>query len=700
MGVISLQLMGILQSLELVALDEMFRLRPLEAVDDRIVIIGIDDTDIQQINTWPLPDAVMAEALATIRAAEPRAIGLDIYRELPVQPGHADLRRIFATTPNLIGIEKLADLHSRGIQPPPVLAEADQIGFNNVIIDGDNHVRRFLLFSDAEGVVQQSFVLRLALLYLEEEGITPEASDRNPEDLRLGRGVFPRLSPNDGGYVRADMGGYQVLANPRGPSGHFQRFSLQDLLAGRVPSELMRDRIVLIGSTADSLRDFFYTAYSRSTTGSSAQPVAGVELQANFISQVLAAALDGRPTLRILPMAWGWGWILLWASVGASLSWAVRSPTRTLIGVSIMGAMLFGSCYGLFLLGWWVPLVPPFLASMIAAVVITGYLAQLEEELKRSKDFLNSIIDTIPDPVFVKDQQHRWIVVNQAYCRLIGYALNDLLDKNEFDFFAPDQAAHFWHQDDLTFSSGRENEIEEEFKDAQGITYQIATKRSLHRDRAGNLFLVGVIRDITRRKQIEEALRQTTVELTRSNVELRQAKDRLSQMVYHDNLTGLPNRALLEDHLKQAIITAGVRQQIVAVFFLDLDGFKQVNDTHGHLVGNLLLQAVAQRLTQCLRSSDLVARLGGDEFVVLLPAIPGRQEAARVAEKILYSLSRQYQLEGNTILVTTSVGISLFPEAGQDMETLVDQADMAMYEAKRMGKNRFHFAQPTPDSVS
>jgi diguanylate cyclase (GGDEF)-like protein/PAS domain S-box-containing protein len=692
-GVIGLQLLGLLQSLELVALDEMFRLRPLEEVDNRILIVGIDDADIQHLNVWPLPDAIMAEALEIIRAAEPSAIGLDIYRELPVEPGHAELQRIFATTPNLLGIEKLADLDSRGIQPPETLARRDQIGFNNVVVDGDNQVRRMVLFGNDQGELKESFALKLALLYLAQDGITPEASVRNPEDMRLGLGTFPRLTPNDGGYVRADMGGYQVLANPRGPAGYFQRVSLLDVLEGRVPPEVMRGRVVLIGSTAESLRDFFYIAYSREV-GGSAQPVAGVELHANFISQILAAALDGRPNFQTMPAAWQWLWILLWASVGASLSWLVRLPSRTLVGTSIMGALLLGSCYGLFLAGWWVPLVPPFLALLIAAIVITGYLAQMEEELKRSKDFLNSIIDAIPDPIFVKDRQHRWIVLNQAYCRLIGYNADELVEKNEFDLLPPDQAAHFWHQDDLTFSTGRENEIEEDFQDAQGITYQIATKRSLHRDRAGNVFLVGIIRDITRRKQIEQALRQTTVELTRSNVELREARDRLSQMVYHDNLTGLPNRALLEDHLKQAIITAGVRQQVVAVFFLDLDGFKQVNDTYGHLVGNLLLQAVAQRLTQCLRSSDLVARLGGDEFVVLLPVVPGRQEAARVAEKILYSLSRQFQLEGNLISITTSIGISLYPEAGLEMEVLLEQADMAMYEAKRMGKNRFQFAQP------
>ncbi|NJM62408.1 MAG: diguanylate cyclase, partial [Oscillatoriales cyanobacterium RU_3_3] len=212
---------------------------------------------------------------------------------------------------------------------------------------------------------------------------------------------------------------------------------------------------------------------------------------------------------------------------------------------------------------------------------------------------------------------------------------------------------------------------------AHGVTHLIATKRSLHKDAAGNLFLVGVIRDITERKRLEEALKQKNAEL--------------SHQAYHDVLTGLPNRQMFYERLNQSLEKASVNDELVALLFLDLDGFKLINDTLGHTAGDLLLKAVADRLKKCLRGSDTISRLGGDEFTVILPGIPGKSDAAKVAEKIRDAIVQPFVLEENTVSITTSIGISFYPLDATKPDVLIKNADGAMYRAKEFGKNQYHF---------
>jgi diguanylate cyclase (GGDEF)-like protein/PAS domain S-box-containing protein len=692
--VLGIRFLGLLRMAELSAYDQLMRLRPVEPMDDRVVIVTIDDSDINTFERWPIADEHMAALIDLVASQEPRAIGLDIYRDLPVEPGHEQLLTVFGETPNLIGIEKLPDAYSIGVQPPPILMAQSQVGFNNIVTDGDGRVRRSLLYwwlEDSEGERQfrTSFALRLAKMYLAEEGITPQGS---PEGyLQLGPAVFRPLQPNDGGYIRANTGGYQVMVNFRAPQAGFTKISLTTVLAGGADPDLFRDRVVLIGSTANSLQDFVLTPHS--TSSSSAPRMAGVELHAHFISQILSAALTDRPLIVPWSEAMEGLWILSWALFGSTAAWVLRSPTRSVVIIAVATAGLTGVCYVALISGWWVPWVPPVLALMGSAAAITSYFAHLEGELQKSKEFLNSIINTIPDPIFVKDNRHRWIVLNQAYASFVGQPIEDLLEKSEQDVLSQAQADVFRQQDEQTLRTGIANETEEEFTNLHGQTYYIATKRSLHRDAAGNTFLVGVIHDVTQRKRIEEELRRTAAELVQSNAELRQAGDSLRRMAYHDTLTGLPNRKLLEERMIEALDIARLNERFTAVLFLDLDGFKTINDTYGHRLGDLLLKAVASRLTGCLRGSDTVARLGGDEFVVLLPAIPARLNVETVADKIIRNLSQPFALEGISLQVTTSLGVGMYPTDSETPDDLLIKADAAMYQAKEAGKNRYAFFQ-------
>ena len=166
---------------------------------------------------------------------------------------------------------------------------------------------------------------------------------------------------------------------------------------------------------------------------------------------------------------------------------------------------------------------------------------------------------------------------------------------------------------------------------------------------------------------------------------------RMERLAHHDFLTGLPNRALLSERLTQAIGMARRRGKQVALLFLDLDYFKYINDSLGHAIGDLVLQVVAERLVACVRTTDTVCRRGGDEFVILLSEIERIEDAARVADKLLQVFSRPQCIGGHALHVTLSIGISVYPDDGDCAETVLRNADTAMYCAKARGRNNYQF---------
>jgi diguanylate cyclase (GGDEF)-like protein/PAS domain S-box-containing protein len=200
------------------------------------------------------------------------------------------------------------------------------------------------------------------------------------------------------------------------------------------------------------------------------------------------------------------------------------------------------------------------------------------------------------------------------------------------------------------------------------------------------------------RDELEVRVRERTAELAGANallqdeiVERRQAEARVHHMAYHDSLTGLPNRALLTDRLERAMLAAQRGAHGLAVMFIDLDRFKTINDSLGHLTGDTLLREVASRLCRAVRVSDTVARLGGDEFVVLVPGVSKPDECAQVGAKIIEALAAPFPLEGHFLHISPSIGICLYPNDGQDAETLMRNADAAMYHAKAAGRNNYQF---------
>lgn len=196
---------------------------------------------------------------------------------------------------------------------------------------------------------------------------------------------------------------------------------------------------------------------------------------------------------------------------------------------------------------------------------------------------------------------------------------------------------------------------------------------------------------VSRLREANENLVIATVQAQSRSDELHQANEIISHLSQHDFLTGLPNRGLLSDRITQALELAKRRGTHLAVLFLDLDNFKHINDSIGHEIGDRLLQSVSNVLTACVRGSDTVSRLGGDEFVVLVTEDKYAENAALTADKILAALTAPHSIAEHELHVTTSIGISVFPADGADAETLIRNADTAMYQAKKVGRNNYQF---------
>ena len=421
--VIAAENAALFQLLEWAALDQFFRWRPQEPPDPRIAIVTISESDIVKLGQWPVPDTLLAEIILNLKAHNPRVIGLDLYRDLPVEPGHDALVEVFQSAPNLIGIEKAI---GNPVPPSPTLKSLERVAMADVLLDADGKVRRALIsVKPKDGKTKLSLGLRAALMYLEAEGITPEPIDKTK--IRLGRATFVPFTGNDGGYVRTNAGGYQVLLNFRGLLDRFSSISITEVLENKIPLELIRDRIVLIGATAESLNDFFYTPHSTRLIGSPKR-IPGVAIHANLTSQILSSALEGRPFIRVWAEPLEWLWTLGWSFLGASATCGlVKSKGASkrissqgiaaVILILLSGSVPFTTSYLAFLAGWWLPVVSPLLALTGSGMAIAIYYSLSEErqskrELSNGLPSLAQFLEALPVAIAVFDATGKLYFIN------------------------------------------------------------------------------------------------------------------------------------------------------------------------------------------------------------------------------------------------------------------------------------------------
>ncbi|MFB2983717.1 CHASE2 domain-containing protein [Microseira sp. BLCC-F43] len=399
-AVLALQGSGALQLLESTILDQWFRWRPLEKGSSSVIIVTIDEPDISRLGSWPMSDAKLAKVIQNLKQQQPRVIGLDIYRNLKVEPGHQELLNIFATTPNLIGIQKvIGDGNGPVVPPPPVLPQKNQVAASDLVLDADGKIRRHLLSILSEGKIYSTLGAKLALAYLEAENIYLERSQYG--SFKLGKAKLTPLQENEGGYVDADSGGYQILANFHRLRQKTPTISVTDVLANKIPANLMRGRIVLIGSVAESTRDRFLTPYSTNSD----TVWSGVQVHADLASQLVSAAIEGRQILRGIPEHLNWVWIFFWSSIGAALAWRIGSESWVVVALPVAGVSLVGSAYLLFLSGWWVTAAAPFLALVSAGVVSRVHL--LWTKLKASHQALKESHQALEDYAQILEQKVR-----------------------------------------------------------------------------------------------------------------------------------------------------------------------------------------------------------------------------------------------------------------------------------------------------
>lgn len=367
--VLGIRHVGGLQPLEVAAFDRMVRLRPDSGVDDRLLIVEINEADIAGLKKWPPSDQVVAQLLQQIQQYQPKAIGLDLVRDLPNEPGHQDLVAQLQQ-PNVIATTVIGNTKAEKVSAPPSVPK-ERVGFVDIPIDPDGRVRRNLLFASDAETTRTSLSLQLALIYLKAQEISAQLTDAN--EYQLGKKVFTQLTTNSGGYQAIDARGYQILLHYHSQNVA-QRISLNQVLNGKLNPNLVKDKIVLIGVVAPTYKDVFFTPYSVAEHG---KQMSGVWLHAQMTSQILSTVLDGQH------LFWFWSewveslWVWVWAFVGGVVvmysrhPWVLGSSTIALLG------LLGGISYGLFSQAAWVPVAAPALVFLLTSTSGIVYKFQL-----------------------------------------------------------------------------------------------------------------------------------------------------------------------------------------------------------------------------------------------------------------------------------------------------------------------------------
>lgn len=375
--VLGLRALGFFVGTELTIYDYLVRWRSVPGMSPPapVVLVGATEEDLRKLG-WPLTDERLAQVVEGVLALGPRAVGIDLYRDLPVPPGEERLAKVLTGSDRVYAVTKLGGDGATAVPPPPALKDSKRVGFADVVVDPEGIVRRGLLYLEDAGRNWTGFALLLTLKYLEPQGIRPEAGDADTGAMKLGPTIIPVLEPDDGGYVGADAGGYQYLLDYARGASPFPRVSVTDVLEGRVPAALMKDKVVIVGVTAESVKDSFYTPFERGAGPGGA--IYGIAMHGQAVDQLLRFAEGRTPVMRTYSEQVEYAWIVLWTLLGAVAAWFVRSP-RWLAPMVAGGLALIGAAsYAAFSRYAWLPVVPQAVGWLLSVGFIAVWLSWRE----------------------------------------------------------------------------------------------------------------------------------------------------------------------------------------------------------------------------------------------------------------------------------------------------------------------------------
>ncbi|HHD63075.1 MAG TPA: EAL domain-containing protein [Desulfobulbaceae bacterium] len=621
---------------------------------DTVLIIAIDENSLGKYGRWPWPRRVHASLINKLSEGGARAIGYDvIFSEANQYDPEDDVALADALARSKRVIlpvfhEKVpGDGPLQLTLPLPMLMDAAAgLGHVDAELDPDGIVRRALLRSGSIGQGHPALVVSMLRL----PGAGDEAND-------IGRQAT----------IRTRYGDSPVYVSFTGPPGHFPAISFADFLQPDFPAEAVKNKFVLVGVTALGLGDSLPTPVSGKSI-----PMPGIEYNANLLSGLLNNTL-------IVPMAMKWR--LLSAGLLALLPmllYPFLSPRQSLFVVALL---LFSTLSAsLFLLHgaqiWFPPSAVLIVLGLSYPLWVWRRLEDTIVQLFREKERAQVILNSIGDGVIATDVSGRVEYMNPVAESLTGYPLSEARDRPLRDIFPVTSEDR---RRDLT------DIVERCLGEKQTITMQdngfivnrndsehaVRTSAGLLRNASGKA--QGVVLGITDVTDTHKMMRQMAYQAT------------------HDLLTGLPNRSLLYDRLTQIIARAGEQKTLAAVFFIDLDQFKKVNDQIGHYGGDQLLKKVGARLRTCCSDDDILAHLGSDKFVIALNQVPDADNAARFADDLLRVLEAPFSMDGQDVYITCSIGICLYPKDGRDVDELLKNADTAMCRAKECGRNFYRF---------
>lgn len=624
--------------------------------NEDIVIVAIDESSLREFGRWPWSRRIHAVLINRLTEAGARAVGLDIiFAEPDRQDLGADEILAQAIRDNghviLPVFPESSDTTEGGQQaslPIPVLSSAAAgLGHVDITPDKNGKIRHIYLEAGTGSQRWKFFPLELLRVGNANLPETLESPDSEVETVQDGQWFHFRRIP------------IPVIGDPR----EFKKLSYADLLRGKLEPELLRGKFVLVGSTAAGLGQRFVSPFS-----GDAAPMAGVQLNAGILAACLQNRLPGDLDGRI--------GLLLSALLVSVPIWTYRyfGPLRALATLSF-GLALAGVASATLLVkaGLWFNPAPAWLALLLSYPVWNWLrLKQTTYSLLAERRDNLATLNSMGEAVIVTDAHGSVEFLNPHAEQLTGHTHGEAcgqgidvilagLSGNEFATQRPSQ----WIKKggNITQPSFLTNRL--------GEKYTVRLSASHIKDPKSH-----VSRILIMLNDLSE-----TVEIC----------EQRNFLATHDALTKLPNRILLHERIEKALLHAQHNAGHFAVCFIDLDGFKKINDGLGHDAGDFLLQEISQLLAKNVRHSDTVARWGGDEFVILLDNLPNDDAAMAVAEKILHAMTAPILYQGQLMRVSPSIGISFYPRDGNHAEALLAKADMAMYWVKQQGRNSFCF---------